>query len=187
MKLQLNYKKHDNSNWKQERVVYIQSMINRWKAGLPLVREKSGKLKVREKSGNFEKSQGNLEICKKSGKIDIGQGNFEVLEDILFTGMTWCGFVAQEYDVCIFYVIRCLAYFLNLIEIHVYTYIVMHIFHLFEMSRVGSQVVVSRWSWLMSRSPVFTNLKMSVESLKSQGKVREICRLPPVATLYRQS
>ena len=32
-------------------------------AGLPLVREKSGKFKVREKSGNFRISQGNLEFC----------------------------------------------------------------------------------------------------------------------------
>ena len=38
-------------------------------AGLPLVREKSGKFKVREKSGNFEIDQGILEICEKSGKL----------------------------------------------------------------------------------------------------------------------
>ena len=38
-------------------------------AGLPLVREKSGKFKVREKSGNFEISPGILEICEKSGKL----------------------------------------------------------------------------------------------------------------------
>ena len=44
-------------------------------------------------------------------------------------------------------------------------------------------VAVSGWSWLMMGSSVFADLKMSVESLKSQGKVREIYHLTPVATL----
>ena len=46
-------------------------------------------------------------------------------------------------------------------------------------------VVASGWSLPMSRSSVFADLKMSVESLKGQGKVREICHLPPVATLEK--
>ena len=45
-------------------------------------------------------------------------------------------------------------------------------------------VVASGWSWLMSWSSVFVDLKMSAESWKSQGKVREIRHLPPVATLF---
>ena len=34
--------------------------------------------------------------------------------------------------------------------------------------------IAKRQSWLMLGSSVFTDLKISVESLKSQGKVREI-------------
>ena len=45
------------------------------RAGLPLVREKSGKFKIREKSGNFRICQGNLEFCWKSGKFKKSQGN----------------------------------------------------------------------------------------------------------------
>ena len=46
---------------------YVTTVVNyaRLSSGLPLVREKSGKIKVREKSGNFLKSQANLGFKKK--------------------------------------------------------------------------------------------------------------------------
>ena len=55
-------------------------------AGLPLVREKSGKFKVREKSGNFRICQGNLEFCWKSGKLKKSQGN---LRKFIFHKRLW--------------------------------------------------------------------------------------------------
>ena len=39
------------------------TQLGQYTAGLPLVREKSGKFKVREKSGNLRIHQGNLEFC----------------------------------------------------------------------------------------------------------------------------
>ena len=43
--------------------------------------------------------------------------------------------------------------------------------------------IASGQSWLLLGNSVFVDLKISVESLKSQEKVREKWHLPPVATL----
>ena len=106
--------------------------------------------------------------------------DFNVLEDILFMR---CRFMAEEYDTCVIYGICSLVYFLNLknfMFIHTMSCMCLTCLRRHEWAVV---VFVSGWSWLMLRSSVFAHLKMSVESLKSQGKVRKINYLTPVATL----
>ena len=134
--------------------------------GLPLVREKSGKFKVREKSGNFEKIQGNLEFWKKSGKFAIGQGNFEVFEDILPMRMTHCGLVLQEYHFCVICGKRCSGYFPNFIEMSCLTGVFVQTCVFFTCFRHRESAVKADVG-----SSGFTDLKISVKSVKSQGNL----------------
>ena len=134
-------------------------------SGLPLVREKSGKFKVREfliKSGKFRILKKVREICRWSGKFRcFGRHSIHAMP---IRGR-------RIWYTCIIYGICCFVYFLNFKNfMFIHTMSCMCLTCL-RRRKWAVMVVASGWSWLMSRSSVFAHLKMSVESLKSQGNL----------------
>ena len=143
-------------------------MFHRVATGQGKVREIQGQGKVREfwkKSGKFRILEKVMEICHWSGK-------FRGLKDILFMQMTQYREVVQEYDFCII----CGIHFLGVLAGFQRDVMFIHAC----ISPV--LYIANRQSWLILGNSVFTGLKISVESLKSQGNSTSSTSGNPVST-----